>query len=74
MLLILYVPSAYLVEDAPQDKVEVIQHYKKILDEVLNGTKGVVLLPSDTDENGNLLFKLEVHSTKTDNYIIKASK
>lgn len=74
MLLVLSAPAAYLVEDAPQNYKDVITEYKKALDECLNGTRRALVLPSDTDENGNPFFKLEVYTDVPNQIVIKENE
>lgn len=71
MLLVFSAPSCYLIDDAPQQYKDVITSYKKFLDNILNGKQRSIILPSDTDENGNKLFDLQVYETEENRVIIK---
>lgn len=70
MLLVLGVPGTYLRDSASKYQKETLKQYKTYLDEILNGTRRAIVLPTDTDENGNKLFTLEVYNDVEQNLAI----
>jgi hypothetical protein len=60
---VLRMPSDYMGEDADDDKKAIYADYKKIVTEICRDEKEGLVLPSDRDENGNLLVELELLGT-----------
>lgn len=70
MLLVLGVPGAYLSDSATEGQKETLKQYKSYLDQILNGNRRAIVLPTDTDENGNKFFTLEVYTDVEQNLAI----
>lgn len=51
-------PIQYLVEDATKKNKEIFEMYKSKVEKIIEDGKGVIILPSLTDDNGNYLFDL----------------
>lgn len=59
-MIIFRMPGAYLVEEVDQKLKDTVVHYRKCLDEISNGVREYIILPSDVDEMGNRLFDIEI--------------
>lgn len=59
---VLYIPPEYMVSDAPDDKKEAFEEYKKILANMHQAKQSGVILPLLTDAEGNRMFSLEFQS------------
>jgi hypothetical protein len=72
-VIVLYVPGRFLVKDATEEEKEVVDQLREIMNEVIEGKRKGIILPSEFDENGNRLFNIEVFDYNPGKYIIKES-
>jgi hypothetical protein len=57
---IAYIPAEYMSDEATDDQKAFYNKVKKIVTSVRNNEQAGLVWPSDTDENGNQMFKFEL--------------
>ena len=56
----LFIPSEYLDIDAGPAERQFLSSCKQVLNEIVEGKRKAIILPSDVDDNGYRYFDLEV--------------
>ena len=55
----LHLPAMYFNPDAETTYREVFNHYRKLMQDIEDGNLSTIILPSDRDIDGNLMFWLD---------------
>jgi hypothetical protein len=73
-MIVFRMPWEYLDKNASEAHKAFYEQTKGVLQEIVDGTRQYIVLPSDTDDRGNKLFDIEILNDCVNNFVIQENK